>query len=82
MGSSTAYHLFKAGMSHVVLLEREPFFGTGATGRFAGGIRLQFNTEINIHLSRASLSMLDSLKEETGNFGPGQKMLLPFCAHS
>ena len=62
MGASTTYHLYKAGMRRVVLLEREPFLGTGATDHCAGGICLQFNTKINIHLSRASLSMLDSLE--------------------
>ena len=66
MGASTAYHLCKAGIQKVVLLEREPFFGTGATGRCAGGIRYQFNTEINIRLSQISLPMLDALEEETG----------------
>ena len=66
MGASTAYHLSKAGLKKIVLLEREAFFGTGATGRCAGGIRHQFNTEINIRLSKLSLSMLDSLEEETG----------------
>ena len=66
MGASTAYHLCKAGFKKVVLLERESFFGTGATGRCAGGIRHQFNTEINIRLSQLSLRMLDTLEEETG----------------
>ena len=61
MGASTAYHLCKDGIQKVVLLEREPFFGTGATGRCAGGIRYQFNTEINIRLSQISLPMLDAL---------------------
>ena len=50
MGASTAYHLCKAGIQKVILLERELFFGTGATGRCAGGIRYQFNTEINLSL--------------------------------
>lgn len=66
MGASTAYHLARGGMKNVVLLEREAFFGTGATGRCAGGIRFQFNTEINIRLSQISLPMLDSFEEETG----------------
>jgi sarcosine oxidase subunit beta len=66
MGASTAYHLAKAGIKNVILVEREPFFGTGATGRCAGGIRYQFATEINIRLSQASLPMLDALEEETG----------------
>jgi sarcosine oxidase subunit beta len=66
MGASTAYHLVRAGVPSVVLLEREAFFGLGATGRCAGGIRHQFATEINIRLSLHSLRMLDELEAETG----------------
>lgn len=66
MGASTAYHLASSGQNNVLLLERESFFGTGATGRCAGGIRHQFNTEVNIRLSQKSLSMIDALEEETG----------------
>jgi sarcosine oxidase, subunit beta len=66
MGASTAYHLAKRGVRNVVLLERESFFGLGATGRCAGGIRHQFATEINIRLSQHSLKMLDELEAETG----------------
>ncbi len=66
MGASTAYHLAKRGMKNVVLLEKEAFFGTGATGRCAGGVRYQFATEVNIRLSQLSLPMLENLKEETG----------------
>jgi sarcosine oxidase subunit beta len=66
MGASTAYHLAKQGGLSVVLLEREAFFGLGATGRCAGGIRHQFGTAINIRLSQHSLPMLDAFEEETG----------------
>ncbi|MBL8055314.1 MAG: FAD-binding oxidoreductase [Anaerolineales bacterium] len=66
MGASTAYHLAQAGVRRVVLLEREPFFGQGATGRCAGGIRHQFGTAVNIQLSLHSLRMLDALEAETG----------------
>ena len=66
MGASTAYHLASRGLKDVVLIEREPYFGTGATGRCAGGIRYQFNTGVNIRLSNASLPMIDAFEEETG----------------
>ena len=66
MGASTAYHLARRGLKDVLLIEREPFFGTGATGRCAGGIRYQFNTGVNIRLSSASLPMIDAFEEETG----------------
>lgn len=66
MGASTAYHLAKRGFTDVVLLEKQEFFGMGATGKCAGGIRYQFSTEINIRLSLLSLPMLDRFEEELG----------------
>lgn len=66
MGASTLYHLAARGHTNVLLLEQEPFFGTGATGRCAGGVRYQFGTEINIRLSQASLPMLERFAEEIG----------------
>jgi len=66
MGVSTAYHLALRGVKDIVLLERGPFFGQGATGKCAGGIRHQFATEVNIRLSLASLKMLSNFEAETG----------------
>jgi len=36
MGASTAYHLASLGQKIIVLVEKEEFFGLGATGRCAG----------------------------------------------
>jgi sarcosine oxidase, subunit beta len=66
MGASAAYHLAQRGMKNVVLLEKEEVFGSGATGRCAGGVRYQFSTEINVRLSQASLPMIERFKEEIG----------------
>ncbi len=66
MGASTLYHLAARGQKNVILLEKEEFFGQGATGRCAGGVRYQFSTEINIKLSLESLPMLERFKEEIG----------------
>jgi sarcosine oxidase subunit beta len=66
MGASAAYYLATRGVKNVVLLEKEEFFGTGATGRCAGGVRYQFATEMNIRLSLESLPMLERFKEEIG----------------
>jgi len=66
MGASTAYHLAARGQKNIFLIEKEEFFGQGATGRCAGGVRYQFSTEINIRLSLASLPMLERFKEEIG----------------
>ena len=66
MGASIAYHLASRGMRNLILLEKEEFFGTGATGRCAGGVRYQFSTEINVKLSLESLPMIERFKGETG----------------
>lgn len=66
MGASAAYHLALRGVKDVVLLEKENFFGQGATGRCAGGVRYQFSTAINVKLSIASLPMIERFKEELG----------------
>ncbi len=66
MGASAAYHLALRGMKNIVLLEKENYFGTGATGRCAGGVRYQFSTEINVKLSIESLPMIERFKDEIG----------------
>jgi sarcosine oxidase subunit beta len=48
------------------LLEKDEFFGMGATGRCAGGVRYQFATEVNIRLSLSSLPMLERFEAEMG----------------
>ena len=68
MGASAAYHLAQCGIAarNILLLEKENFFGQGATGRCAGGVRYQFSTEINIKLSLESLPMIERFKDEIG----------------
>lgn len=66
MGASTAYHLASKGRQNIVLLERDKFWGTGSTGRCAGGIRHQFSTDVNIELSKHSIAMLECFEEEIG----------------
>ncbi|OLE77833.1 MAG: hypothetical protein AUG02_00325 [Chloroflexi bacterium 13_1_20CM_2_70_9] len=65
VGASIAYHLTRAGVRDVVVLERERL-GAGSTGKNAGGIRLQFSSEINIRLSQRSLPRIERFKEEMG----------------
>ncbi|MFQ5606356.1 MAG: NAD(P)/FAD-dependent oxidoreductase, partial [Candidatus Zixiibacteriota bacterium] len=50
----------------VVVLEREPVVGAGATGKNAGGIRAQFSSKVNIEFSRASIEVFERFKDETG----------------
>lgn len=66
MGASILYHLAARGMTNALLLEKEEFYGTGATGRCAGGVRYQFATEVNVRLSLASLPMLERFAAEIG----------------
>ncbi|MDH3944309.1 MAG: FAD-binding oxidoreductase [Anaerolineae bacterium] len=66
MGASAAYHLASRGQRDIVLLEKEEFFGQGATGRCAGGVRYQFATEVNIKLSLESLPLLERFPGEIG----------------
>ena len=55
VGASVAYHLTERGMRDVVILEREKTLGLGSTGKATGGVRAQFETDINIRLSLYSL---------------------------
>ena len=54
MGLSTAYHLARAGVERVLLLERGAL-GEGSTCRAAGGVRALFSDAINITLGLRSL---------------------------
>ena len=55
VGASVAYHLTERGATDVLILERESAQGTGSTGKATGGVRAQFETEINIKMSLYSL---------------------------
>jgi sarcosine oxidase subunit beta len=55
VGASVAYHLTERGCRDVLVLEREQALGLGSTGKATGGVRAQFETEINIRLSLYSL---------------------------
>src|SRR5215470_12729092 len=66
MGASVAYHLARRGVTHVVLVEREPMLGTGSTGRNAGGVRHQFSNAANIRLSIESIDLITRFADEVG----------------
>src|SRR5437667_3129961 len=68
IGASIAYHLTKKGVRDVLVLERDRL-GSGSTGKNAGGIRLQFSSEINVRLSQRSLPHIERLADEIGD-GP------------
>ena len=66
IGASVAFHLARAGVRDVVILERAPLPGSGSTAQANGGIRAQFTTEVNLAMSMASMAILDGLAGEIG----------------
>jgi sarcosine oxidase subunit beta len=66
MGASVAYHLAARHAGKIILLEREKFLAMGSTGRNAGGVRYQFSTPVNIHLSNYSLDVIARFQEIFG----------------
>jgi sarcosine oxidase subunit beta len=54
IGTSIAFHLAEAGVTDVVLLERDTL-GAGSTCKAAGGVRAQFSDPINIQLGARCL---------------------------
>jgi sarcosine oxidase subunit beta len=65
IGASIAYHLTSRGVRDVIVLERDEL-GGGSTTRNAGGVRLQFSTEINVRLSQRSLPRIERFADEMG----------------
>ncbi|WP_210575169.1 FAD-binding oxidoreductase [Streptomyces sp. GESEQ-4] len=65
MGTSIAYHLARAGVRDVVLVERDEL-GAGSTSKAAGGVRAQFSDELNIQLGARSLEAFGRFQEEVG----------------
>ena len=65
IGASIAYHLTKKGVRDILVLERDRL-GSGSTGKNAGGIRLQFSSEINVKLSQRSLPHIERFADEIG----------------
>jgi sarcosine oxidase, subunit beta len=65
VGASVAYHLAAAGCTDVVLLESGQLAG-GATGKAAGGIRVQHGDPLNTALARRSLDEFTRFEELTG----------------
>ncbi len=65
IGLSAAYYLASMGAGSVVVLEKSRL-GEGSTGKCAGGIRLQFSTEINIQFSILSMEVYEHFSEQFG----------------
>jgi sarcosine oxidase subunit beta len=65
IGCSIAYHLGLRGAKNIVVLEQE-LVGSGTTSKAAGGIRVQFPTEVEIKFSMESLEFFRRFHEEMG----------------
>jgi len=66
VGASIAYHLTERGAKDVLILEREPQQGNGSTGKATGGVRAQFETDINIKMSLYSLDFFNNWDFDCG----------------
>ena len=65
IGTSIAFHLAEAGVTDVVLLERDTL-GSGSTCKAAGGVRAQFSDELNIALGARSLAAFTRFGQRPG----------------
>jgi sarcosine oxidase subunit beta len=61
MGLSTAYHLARAGVADVLVIEKSEL-GSGSTSKAAGGVRAQFSDAVNIELGARSLHAFETFK--------------------
>src|SRR6476620_7553912 len=66
VGASIAYHLAERGVKDVMILERENRQGTGSTGKATGGVRAQFETDINILMSLYSIDFFENCEFDCG----------------
>ena len=60
VGSSIAYHLARAGVQDIVVIERDPAYKTASAVLSAGGIRQQFSIPENVELSMYGINMIKS----------------------
>jgi len=66
IGLAVGRELARAGLTDVLILEREAAVARGSTSRANGGFRAQFTTRPNVELSRFSIDELERLEAETG----------------
>ena len=64
VGASVAFHLAERGIRDVLILEREIEQGRGSTGAATGGVRAQFETDINIKMSIYSIDFLKNWEHD------------------
>ncbi len=68
IGGSVAFHLLERDPAlRIVVLEKEPEPGTGATSKATGGVRFQFSTEANVRLTQLSYRYFTHAEEILGS---------------
>ena len=68
VGSASAHYLRKNGFKGTIaLIEKDTSWAQGCTARSVGGLRQQFSTPENIHLSKFGVTLVKNLQQE---FGP------------
>jgi sarcosine oxidase, subunit beta len=65
MGASIAFHLAEAGVTDVLLLERDQL-AAGSTSRCAGGVRAQFSDPVNVALGARGLDAFERFAVRPG----------------
>lgn len=65
-GASVAYHLTARGAHDVLIAERESEQGSGSTGKATGGVRAQFETDVNIKMSLYSIDFFQNSDFDCG----------------
>ena len=66
VGCAAAYHLARAGLGDVLLVEAD-VHGAGATGGSFGGVRQQFADPLEIEFSRRGLAFWKTVEETLGS---------------
>lgn len=66
MGASVAFHLARAGVTSVTVLEASEL-GSGSSGKPLGGVRALFSQAANIELGARSLEAFRRFETEVGN---------------
>lgn len=67
IGLAVAFYLARADYGQIIVVEKEPVLGSGATSKAAGGIRAQFSSKVNIEMSMLSERVFGNFKDETGH---------------
>ncbi|WP_262703366.1 MULTISPECIES: NAD(P)/FAD-dependent oxidoreductase [Streptomyces] len=65
MGASTAFHLAEAGVTNIVVVDRDDL-GRGSSGKPIGGVRAQFSDPLNIELGSRSLRAYQEFRHRPG----------------